>query len=211
MNSDRKPDFPASSVPETATNRPGEKAPRQSAASLVFDYVEMFVWAIAAVMILFTFFFRISTVEGRSMETTFFEGQTLILRSVFYEPEQDDVVVFHQNDSGKKLIKRVIATGGQTLVIDTSAKTITVDGAPYADEHATFQYDDGYRLGSFNESMGYDPATGVLTLEVPEGYLFVMGDNRNNSMDSRYPSVGFVDERAVLGKVVLRLKPFTLF
>lgn len=191
--------------------------------SFLFDYVEMFVWAIAAVLVVFTLLFRLCRVDGQSMETTLHENQTLILRSVLYEPKQDDIIVFHMTspevNMEKTLVKRVIATGGQTLVIDireevtapdgtTRKGSIRVDGVLYEDSHAVFQ---SLSPALFYQEMGYDRVEGKLTVTVPEGYLFVMGDNRNNSKDSRNPAVGFVDERSVLGKVILRIAPFTVF
>ena len=193
----------------------------------IFDYLELFAFSVAAVLLIFTFGIRTCQVDGQSMENTLFDKQYLIIRSLAYEPEQDDIIVFHGMD--KTLVKRVIAVGGQEIIINTNPheitvdgvvyapNQITVDGVPYEDSHSVLKnpdprsdtYDNIYRKSLFYSD--FDHITGVFRTTVPEGKLFVMGDNRNNSTDSRSPLVGFVDERYVLGKVFLRISPFTVF
>ena len=146
------------------------------------------------------------------MENTLFDKEYLIIRSFAYEPKQDDIIVFHGLD--KTLVKRVIAVGGQEVIIDTKNNQITVDNVVYADTHAvlknpsTDEITDKYLPYLFHSELNSD---GIYKVTVPEGKLFVMGDNRNNSADSRDPRVGFIDERSVLGKVILRVSPFTVF
>ena len=206
-------------VPETAPETARKKKPSPVLVGL-FDYVEMFAIAVFVVMVVFTFLFRVCRVDGRSMENTLKENQALLLRSAFYTPKQDDIVVFHLTDPEhsmeKTLVKRVIATGGQEVIIDTNTATITVDGVVYPDTHSvlkdrsTNEITGNYEIfGLFYEH--FDRATGIFRATVPEGCVFVMGDNRNNSKDSRNPDVGFVDERAILGGVVLRFAPFQIF
>lgn len=184
-------------------------------AAYFFDFVEMLAWSMFAVLIVFTFAVRLCRVDGASMESTLKDRESLLLYSFAYTPKQDDIVVFHltdaEHDLEKTLVKRVIATGGQTVEINTKTKTITVDGVVYEDTYSILHdSSEPYRIsGLFFEH--YDPETGIFKASVPEGHLFVMGDNRNNSKDSRNPYVGFVDERCVLGKVVLRIAPFTVF
>lgn len=187
---------------------------------VIFEYLELFAWAVFVVMVTFTFLFRICRVDGSSMENTLNENQMLLLRSAFYTPKQDDIVVFHLTEPEynleKTLVKRVIAVGGQEVIIDTKTATITVDGVVYEDSHSVLKdrltniVTDTYSVsGLFFDH--FDAETGIYRATVPEGYIFVMGDNRNNSRDSRNPAVGFVDERCVLGGVVLRFSPFTVF
>ena len=191
---------------------------KEESAGFLFDALEMFVWALAILLLVFTFAFRLCRVEGASMENTLYNGENLLLYSLGYEPKQDDIVVFHLTDDDpnleKMLVKRVIATGGQTVVINFQNKTITVDGVLYEDEHATLknnadQIIDRY-LGN-RPNWNYDIKNDVMTVTVPEGQLFVLGDNRNFSRDSRDSDIMLVDERCVLGKVVLRVAPFTVF
>lgn len=202
--------------PETPEVPPRKK---RTVGAAVFDYVEMFAWSVFAVLLIFTFGFRLCQVDGQSMENTLHNGERLLLFSAGYTPRQDDIVVFHltepEKNLEKTLVKRVIATGGQTVEINTQTGTITVDGKEYADTHSILKNPStDAEIGRYYTSLfgyGYNPTTGIFRATVPEGHLFVMGDNRNNSKDSRNPDVGFVDERCVLGRVVLRLSPFTAF
>lgn len=187
-------------------------------SSFLFDALETFAWSLAILLLIFTFVLRLCRVEGSSMENTLFEGENLLLYSLFYEPQQDDIIVFHLTDEKdnleKTLVKRVIATGGQTVEIDFKNNKITVEGVPYADEHAVLKNTadkivDEYLY--FRPDWNYDGITDTMTLTVPEGHIFVLGDNRNFSRDSRDESIAFVDERCVLGKVIVRIAPFTVF
>lgn len=193
-------------------------APKKEEGGFLFDALEMFVWALAVLLVLFTFAFRLCRVEGSSMENTLYEGENLILYSLAYKPQQDDIIVFHLTDDEpnleKMLVKRVIATGGQTVEMDFQNKTITVDGVLYADEHATLKNYTGQiidRYLSNRPNWDYDINNDKMTVTVPEGHLFVLGDNRNFSRDSRDSDIMFVDERCVLGKVIIRIAPFTVF
>ena len=191
---------------------------KEEAGGFLFDALEMFVWALAVLLLIFTFAFRLCRVDGASMENTLYNGENLLLYSFAYTPEQNDIVVFHLTDEGtnleKMLVKRVIATGGQTVKIDFKNNIITVDGVSYKDEHATLKNSankivDQYLY--FRPDWKYDAENDSMTVTVPEGHLFVLGDNRNFSRDSRDSDIMFVDERSVLGKVILRISPFTVF
>ena len=218
MNEHPTPPVPQAEAPAP---QPSERAGRLICGA--FDYLELFAWSVFAVLIIFTFGIRLCRVEGRSMENTLYDGQNLLLWSAGYTPQQDDIIVFHltkpQVDLQKTLVKRVIAVGGQELVINTNTGTITVDGQVYEDTHAVLKVktdpDKPDEItGSYYPwlfSYDYDYATGIFRTTVPEHTVFVMGDNRNNSKDSRNPNVGFVDERCILGRVVVRLVPFTVF
>ena len=136
------------------------------------------------------------------MENTLLEGENLIVTDVFYTPKRGDIIVFHDtNTLNRPVVKRVIATAGESVKVTYSLTSMTVqitkeDGTTEILEEPYTEYD----------FPNYAPRDyGV----VPEGKIFVMGDNRSYSMDSRDDNIGFVDDRSVLGKVVFRLTPFS--
>ena len=170
----------------------------------LLDFLEIFVFALCTVILLFTFVFRLCTVSGSSMENSFYSGERLIVTDLFYTPKQGDVIVFHQtgedtNSLNEPLVKRVIATEGETVSIQYSLDTMLVTITDLQGNVRELQE-------PYIKYEGF-PLYASTTITVPEGHVFVMGDNRNNSKDSRHPQVGFVDERRILGKVVFRLSP----
>ena len=178
-----------------------KKKKRGSIIKESVEYAEIFVLAICFVVILFSFCFRLCTVDGASMENTLYEGESLIVSNLFYKPEAGDIIVFHQTgELNEPVVKRVIAVEGEKVhvVYFKDYMTITVTDA------------DGNERTLEESYMKYEGPLLYMTeteYTVPENCLFVLGDNRNNSKDSRHPHIGMVDERRVLGKVVLRLKP----
>ena len=184
------------------------------AAVWIYDIVEIFAYAIIVGLLVFTFCVRLCRVEGNSMNNTLLDGETLITTNLFYEPKQGDIVVFHLSNEHyqKPLVKRVIATEGQTVKIDLTDRKVYVDGVLLEEQNV-------YLEGEYYSSIYFAHGTLerdkqdhlIYFTEVPEGKIFVMGDNRNHSADSRSDSVGLVDERCVLGKAIFRVKPFTSF
>ena len=167
-------------------------------AESIYDIASIVVSAVISVGIIFTFFFKISTVSGESMENTLYHADKLIISSIVTDVEYGDVVVTSQpNMFNKVLIKRVIAVGGQTVWFDEETKQTIVDGKPLNEPY-------------IKEEMEYTPAMDKL-FTVPEGKIFVMGDNRNNSSDSRDAFVGMIDENYIVGKVVYRFGDKSLF
>ena len=168
----------------------------------LFYWLQALVVALVALTVVFTFFGRIVVVVGQSMEPTLSNGELLIIQSVEYEPRQGDIVVLNKYTSsvldGDAIVKRCIATEGQTVEIDYVTGTVTVDGVVLDEPYIKEAMRDP---GLVNSNMT------ITSVTVPEGSIFVLGDNRNNSTDSRHVQVGTIDERYVLGKAVLVLFP----
>ncbi len=168
----------------------------------IFEWLETIVVAIIGVVLLFTFVLRTCTVEGESMLETLQPNDLLIVTHLFYTPEQGDIVVITQPTSvGAPLIKRIIATEGQTITVDYENNCVYVDG------HVL---NEPYVWEAMQEP-SYSDGEITYPYVVPEGCVFVMGDNRNNSMDSRAEGIGVIDTRYIMGKAVLRLAPFSTF
>ena len=166
----------------------------------VLEYAESLTVVFAVMLLIFTFIARPATVDGESMLPTLEDGDRLIISNLFYEPAPGDIVVLcgeADREEGRNLIKRIIAVGGQTIDIDFETGEVTVDGEVL---------DEPYIL----ERTHLDEGT-EFPLTVPEGEVFVMGDNRNASRDSRSLSVGTVKEEYIVGRVLFRFFPFDRF
>ncbi len=163
----------------------------------LYDWVEAGMMAVVAVVLLFTFVVRMAGVDGNSMNPTLEQNDRLFISRLNYTPQNGDIVVATKpNSRGEPLIKRVIAVGGQTVSIDFNLGIVYVDGQAL---------DEPYVGTPTNVSYDTDFSQPVL---VPYGHVFLMGDNRNYSWDSRASQVGMVDQRYILGKVVYRLLPY---
>ena len=161
----------------------------------IVAYLHDLSYLVAAMMILFLVFFRVVVVSGPSMNNTLINGDYLLLVSstLYSEPKQGDIIVASKDsfEDGIPIVKRVIATEGQTVDI--------IDGVVYVDGIAL---DEPYAMGITRQNGGT-----VFPLTVEEGYIFVMGDNREVSMDSRNPLVGLLDRREILGKAFFLFLP----
>lgn len=183
---------PAGQKKAKEKNKPKEtKKPGEEAYGIVHDLVYILV----AVTVLFVFLVRLVGVDGRSMLPTLHHMDFLLLESNFLYGEDDiesgDIVVLHVPYYAERLIvKRVIATEGQTVDIDFENGEVYVDGTLLKEDYTNTptNYNDYLSVLSY-------PAT------VPEGCIFVLGDNRNDSMDSRFAMIGMIDTRCILGKV----------
>ncbi|MDE5862451.1 MAG: signal peptidase I [Ruminococcus sp.] len=172
---------------------------------------EMLIITFFMAVLTFTYIFHIATVKGDSMQNTLISGDKLITTAYYGSLEQGDIVIIYAGDAvtldenrnpeikkglRKSLVKRVIAVGGQTIDIDFERGAVYVDGV---------MLDENYITGLTHMDEG--AFTGQYPVEVPEGYVFVMGDNRQVSKDSRSSEIGFVAVGNITGKVLLRFSP----
>jgi signal peptidase I len=165
----------------------------------ILEYLHDVVYILALILVLFTFCMRVVIVSGSSMFSTLVDGDYLLLinRPLCGELEQGDIVVasMERFKDGEPIVKRVVATEGQTVDIDFRAGIVYVDGVALEEEYT-------YTPTHLSEGMEFP-------LVVEEGCLFLMGDNRGDSRDSRAPEIGLVDEREILGRAVFLLMPGT--
>ena len=169
----------------------------------VMEWVETIVMAVVFVTVVFTFVARVITVDGISMEPTYYNGDRVLSTTLAGAPHQGDVVIV-VNALDEPIIKRVIATEGQTVDFDQESGEVIVDGEVVPG--SVYGIEDGitYVTDLPGQVLEF-PQT------VPKGCVFVMGDNRDNSLDSRFVDVGMVDTRNILGKVFFNLFPISKF
>jgi signal peptidase I len=174
------------------------KKPQQgsSLTAEAYEWAESIVFALSIVVVIFTFIFRPVGVVGDSMKNTLHSGDKVVICNVNYTPKQGDIIVLSTKAVDTPIIKRVIAVGGQTISIDYNKSKVYVDGKEYD--------------APIKESMR---SAGDVTLpaKVPQGCVFVMGDNRNNSLDSRFAVVGMINTKYILGHAMFRILPFSSF
>ena len=175
----------------------------------LFDWLDVIVSAVIAVIIIFCFLFRVVTIQGESMENTLYSGEKVVITNLFYEAKQGDIVVISRNTHNSAnditgqgpIIKRVIATEGQYVDIDFKKGKVYV----------------GYDLANmveleelYTKTLTTRKADVEFPVYVDKGCVFVLGDNRNDSMDSRYSTIGnngLIDTRYILGHAVFRIFP----
>lgn len=194
---------------ELPQEEPGEEAqeePRRPGAD-IYEWLQLFLGCVVAAVVLFNCVARLTRVDGESMNNTLQDGEIMLIWSLGYTPEQGDIVVLNKTpvilpgwDEPRAIVKRVIATGGQTVDIDYAAGAVYVDGQPLDEPYLP---EDMY--------LPFGTAMQGTHWEVPEGSIFVMGDNRNNSTDSRDIQLGPIDTDYILGKAVLALWPVSRF
>lgn len=182
------------------------KAPKKKFWQEVYDWAESICISLAVVMFIFSFCFKTVEVWGTSMEDTLHgrdvsgvideSGDKLLISNLFYTPEHGDVIVIHA-ETEETIIKRVIATEGQEVDINCETGEVIVDGAVLDEPYI--------------KNPTYSSGNVTFPVTVPEGCVFVLGDNRAVSLDSRYDVIGMVDTDDILGKVILRIYPFDQF
>ena len=187
--------------PLDSQQEPQEEKTVEKSSDDLFYWLNALTTALVVLVLVFTFFGRLTRVDGHSMDNTLQDNQLLLVWSLGYTPQQGDIVVVNkttvQQLGGSAIVKRVIAVGGQTVDIDYAASSVYVDGE---------LLDEPYIKEPMFDRLG---AQGSTHIEVPEGSIFVMGDNRNHSKDSRSTEIGQVDKREILGRVALLLLPGT--
>lgn len=194
-------------INENVTKRE-ETVKKPQAKREIFEWLEIIVIAVTVVIILFTFIFKVVTISGDSMLNTLHNGEKILISNLFYEAERGDIVVISRNADNSTeytsketcIIKRVIATEGQVVDIDFKSGVVSVDGVALSEDYT-------YTPTNVRGDVQFP-------VIVPEGHVFVLGDNRNDSSDSRYSSLGnngMVDTRNILGKAIIRILPFDRF
>ena len=174
-----------------------KSAAPQKKENIILSYLHDLAFLIAGVLLVFSLLFRVVVVSGPSMNDTLIDGDwLLLLGNVLYsEPKQGDIIVASKDsfDDGSPIIKRVIATQGQSVDIDFDTGVVFVDG---------IELEENYTLTPTNLNEGIE-----FPLTVENGCVFVMGDNRNVSKDSRSTEIGLIDCREILGKAVFLFLP----
>lgn len=161
----------------------------------IYETAECIIIAFVVIVTLILFVFRAVSVDGDSMLPNMHDGDRIITTNFLYTPQKGDVVVIDENTNyGKPLIKRVIASEGDKIFIDFATGDVYINDEKLSEEYI---YEKIHIQEKDNVNM-----------VVPQGYVFVMGDNRNNSLDSRDHAIGLVNEKNILGKALLKIYPF---
>ena len=170
---------------------------RKNAGKEIYDWIYCLVIALIICVIIFAFFIRVIDVVGTSMNPTLNNSDKMLASGLLYKPSVGDVVVFKKNeyDPDKALVKRVIAVEGQEINIDFDKGIVYINGQPIIEDYILEP--------TMNKLDFIGPKT------VPEGCVFVMGDNRNASVDSRKNEIGMVDTRLILGKAYFVIYPLS--
>ncbi len=186
---------------------PAENAEEKSKSNIRFiiEQAEHLIIAFAAIILVFSFLGMTCRVSGESMENTLYNNEMVIVSDFCYTPKRGDIIVFHQTGTAlnEPVVKRVIGLPGDTVNIDYYSDTMKVT---IIDSNGnTTELDESYI------KYDYQRYSGSTSTYVEEGTVFAMGDNRNNSLDSRSSTIGLVDQRRILGKIIFRVTPFSRF
>lgn len=201
---------------EPSVSESNKSSKKKLLAAELLDWFDTVVGSVLAIIVIFTFFTRLSTVDGSSMLPTLHDTERMLVTDFFYTPKHNDVVVLWAenlyNDStesmGEAIVKRIIGLPGDTIEINFKNGVVYRNGEALPLEVKDgFLYEDGHAINDV--TLSRIDMNGAVT--VPEGCLFVMGDNRNGSSDSRDERIGLVDMHNIVGKVYLRIYPFDVF
>lgn len=203
----------ASALEPTPRDNAPEAQDQEGWRQSLFEWLELLAIVLVIIVTLFTFVVSIVGVDGSSMYPTLHNRDLMLVQRIAYTPQQGDVIVLRKDNTfaNQALVKRVIATGGQTVYIDYDANTITVDGEVLEEPYLNYEFDDLYGSDYMADRVDLDPQYVNQAFTVPEGCVFVCGDNRNHSSDSRVAQLGMVDERYVIGRVLMVFFPFADF
>ena len=173
-------------------NEKQKNTPKQEA----FDWITCVVSALVCAILIFVFVGRIIGVSGDSMKNTLLDQERIVISNLFYKPKQGDIVVLTKYSFlDEPIVKRVIAVEGQTIDIDFDTGAVRVDGELLHEDYIAAPTHRSYDV-TFPQT-------------VPEGCVFVMGDNRNASNDSRNGELGMVDRRCIMGKAYMIILPIS--
>ncbi len=192
-----KKNMKADSEPE---QKEEEQLPPEVAARRdLYEWIQSLMVALIICVAVFLFGVRLVDVSGSSMWPTLHDGDKMLVSDLFYKPKYGDIIVFKTDryDPNKALVKRVIATEGQEISIDFDRGVVYIDGSPIEEDYIA--------------ELTKTKLDFIGPQKVPEGCIFVMGDNRNASTDSRRKEIGMVDERMILGKVYYVVFPLSDF
>ncbi len=176
-------------------------------SSLLVEWGDSIIRALIIITFILAFLAQTCTVVGNSMLNTLHDGEKLVISNLFYKPKENDIIVFHETGAlNEPVVKRIIATENKWVRIDFDRAIVYVSNDEVIDEtdiidESSYAYLD---IGAYKMK-------GIKEYYVPKGHVFVMGDNRNNSTDSRSEYIGFVDEKTILGKVIIRIYPYDNF
>ena len=174
-----------------------ELTPQEKSRREIYDWIYCLSVALIICVVIFAFFIRLIDVRGTTMNPTLNNNDKMLVSGLFYEPKVGDVVVFKKDeyDPERALVKRVIAVEGQVINMDFDRGIVYVDGVPLEEDYIMEP--------TTNKIDFISPQT------VPEGCVFVMGDNRNASTDSRKKEIGMVDTRLILGRAYAVVYPLS--
>jgi signal peptidase I len=193
----------------------------------IFEWGETLVSAVIIIVVIFTFVMRVTSVDGGSMTPTLKDGDQMLVANLFYTPKHNDIVVLYAphlldgGEYGKDIIKRVVGLEGDRIRIDSHSGTVYRNDEALEiteDEAAGLLFEDGHAINTRT----FDAGGLVGEVTVPEGHIFVLGDNRGSSTDSRTTAmratamghhgyVGMVDVNHVAGRAFFRVAPFNSF